>query len=821
MTDFRLAPTYTPESYSLVFTPDIPAKTFTCTEVIKFVKNGDGDFADLFADPSIKIESVTQNDTPLKFTHENLRVHIYKGDSDLTEVVIKFKGSLDQKSLGWYYINDRCCSSQLEATHARKMFVCFDEPSVKSTFDITVHVPKDLMALSNMPAKSIALNEDKRTYTFHRTPPMCTYLVALAVGEFDVLTGFTSRGVPVDVYACSGKSDYLQFPLDEAVKVLDWYDDFFQVPFPLPRMQLLAVPEFQMGAMENYGLLIFREECLLAKAGATSANSLRNIAETIAHEIAHQWSGDAVSPTFWDCLWLNEGFATIFPFMAFQDIHPDWHYWEMFQRANTKRALVTDHSDHTHAIHVEVRSDEEIESVFDDISYCKAACVIRMLMIKLGVDDFRKSLMTYFREFNNKCASTSDLCNIFTRVLGVDMKPFFDAWTLQKNYPIVILEDDGTLHQKRFSQTGLFDDRSWPIPLVIVESKGGVVSEKTIELNKDPIKVDTSADWVKVNKDGASLCRVWQKGKYFTTLLDALKQGSLSVIDRWSILADYQAFAEAGLVSCGDLIQLLKAFDKESECLVATELCQSLKFLMKLFVEHKSQLAALGSSILKQILNSIGKEPRENEADDLKQLRATLFGDLSIACHDQETIDYLKPVWEKFLANRDSVDPNMWAMILRVGNMYFNGFDAVLEMSRNDPNPSVKSDACVALGFCPSEKIDECLEIALKAQLQDVVFDMIGVALNPNSGRKMWDFFIANFDKIFEMFSSISFNIPYLIDYGAGCLNNADECEKISKFFEEHPTPVAARSIQQAIERIKNRAAIIARDSESVAKALA
>lgn len=283
---------------------------------------------------------------------------------------------------------------------------------------------------------------------------------------------------------CLVKKDFIEFPLDEAVASIEWYEDFFQTKYPLPRYQLLGVPEFHAGAMENYGLVIGRESCIMAKIGINSADSLQWVASTVWHETAHQWAGNSVSPKWWDSLWLNEGFATLFPYIAFDDVHPDWDYWADFENSETLGALDFDSSEHTHPVHCTVDSDEAVEALFDEIVYNKAATIIRMIMHHIGKDELRKVLRVYFSKFENSNADTYDLISIFSEVLKVDMKPFFDAWTLKSGYPVIIVEGNH-IKQAQFTKQGIREGAIWPIPLSIAAYVKGKKIDVNVILEKE------------------------------------------------------------------------------------------------------------------------------------------------------------------------------------------------------------------------------------------------------------------------------------------------------------------------------------------------
>jgi aminopeptidase N len=243
----------------------------------------------------------------------------------------------------------------------------------------------------------------------------------------------------------------------------------------------------------------------------------------------------------------------VLPYLCFADTHPDWEYWNEFQQTEYRTALLADDLESSHSIQQKVERDGEIEGLFDGISYSKAGCMVRMLLTKLGVDAFRRGMHAFFTEFLHKTADTADLCGSLSRALGVDLEPFFTAWTTRNNYPIVILEDDGTLLQKHFTRGAILDDRWWPLPIVVAYGKGGKVSEHVLELGEEPIKLSIDCDWLKVNRDCRSFCRVWQKGRYFTALLTAVRERQVASADRWAVLVDYRALSQVGLVSSADL----------------------------------------------------------------------------------------------------------------------------------------------------------------------------------------------------------------------------------------------------------------------------
>lgn len=312
---------------------------------------------------------------------------------------LEFKGELNDKMKGFYRskyfkpdgTEQFAAVTQFEATDARRCFPCWDEPALKATFDITLKVPKNLIALSNMPIKDQkTLDNDLEEISFKKTPKMSTYLVAVVVGEFDYVEDVTRDGVIVRVYTPLGKKEQGRFALKVATKVLPYYNDYFKISYPLPKMDLIAIADFSAGAMENWGLVTYRETFVLVDPDNTSLIRKQSIALTVGHEIAHQWFGNLVTMEWWTYLWLNEGYASFVEFLCVNHIFPEYDIWTQFVTDMHTRALELDTLQNSHPIEVEVHHPAEIDEIFDEISYNKGASVIRMLHNYLGDEIFRK-----------------------------------------------------------------------------------------------------------------------------------------------------------------------------------------------------------------------------------------------------------------------------------------------------------------------------------------------------------------------------------------------------------------------------------------------
>lgn len=817
MTNYRLAGNVVPVDYDIKISPDIPAKTFIAHVIITFKQNAASEQAELFADKSLKIMSIMQNNERLEFTHVDDRLTIKGQKLAESPVRIDYTGSLDHPAVGLYYVNNECVSSQFEAISARLMFPCFDEPTVKSTFKITVTTLKKFTVLSNMPVSTTVINGGLMTTSFFRTPPMCTYLLALVIGNFDRLSGFTKRGLPVDVYADLGKSDFLKYPLEEAIKAIEWYEEFTQVNFPLPRLQLITIPNFPYGAMENFGLLIHRDTALLAKKGVTSESGLKRAAKVISHEIAHQWFGDGISPKWWNSVWLNEGFATIFPFLQFCETHPEWDNWGDFELLNVNSAYLEDASDHTHPIDTEVNSDAEVSAIFDGICYGKAACVIRMLLHYVGIDKLRDVLRKYLAKYMYGSVCTDDLCSIFSDVLGKDMKPFFDQWTLQSGYPLVILEEDLTIRQTRFTESGIINDRTWLIPLDIIYSKDGKVETMKMELNSEVSKFPVDGcDWIKLNHNDHSFCRVWHKGKWGNALVTALHE--LDSLDRFQLLRDTVALYKAGLLTSGDVIKTLNGYENETSYLVVSNMISIFKHLYSVFASERIILAEFGRKLLGSILVTVGKEKKEDESNDFVRIRATVFKAL-LELEDPETTGYLLSLFEQFKTTR-LIDPDLITPVLSAG-AGIGEIEFIKDVIDAEMNPEIKQAAVRSLGCVRYNKLQSLMfEVFSSGNVQNVSPFLFGIADKQENTDLLWQFIKDNIEMLISKYGTTMFLLPNAVEIALSYCTREEEAQDVEQFAAAHPGTILDRSYSKAAASIRVRAALIIKESSILRETL-
>ncbi|MCF8706224.1 M1 family metallopeptidase, partial [Corynebacterium sp. MC-25] len=434
-----------------------------------------------------------------------------------------------------------------------------------------------------------------KTVYFEESPIMSTYLVALVVGIFDRIEETTADGVMVGVYCPVGKRDKGKFALDVAVKSLDIFTKYFSTPYPLKKLDMVAVPEFSGGAMENYGLIIYRENELLYDELLSPASRKQINTICVSHEVAHQWFGNLVTMEWWTHLWLNEGFATWISYMATDSMFPEWKIWTQFLRLTTD-GLLMDAWEQSHPIEVEVHHARSIIEVFDDISYKKGSAVIRMLQGYLGDLVFQKSLSLYMERYAGKNSKTEDLWSIISEESGVWVNAMMDTWTKQKGYPLISVKfQDNILEfeQSQFLSSGSHEDRLWIVPITL--SMGSYNRHKAFLLETKFRKLDVSelvhssdenlssfkennkekSDehlWVKVNTDQIGFYRVKYEDKLAAQLRRAVESNYLSAIDRFGILDDTYALCEACEQSLMSLLSLMDVYRKELDFIVLSKL---------------------------------------------------------------------------------------------------------------------------------------------------------------------------------------------------------------------------------------------------------
>lgn len=607
-------------------------------------------------------------------------------------------------------------TTQMEATDARRAFPCFDEPSLKAKFTVTLVADKNLTCLSNMDVasesevRSAKSGTPKKAVRFNTSPLMPTYLVAFIVGEFNFIESRDFR-VPVRVYAPPGQNiEHGRFSLDLAVRTLKFYEDIFGMDYPLPKMDQVAIPDFAQGAMENWGLVTYRVVDLLLDEKASGAATKERVAEVVQHELAHQWFGNICTMDWWDGLWLNEGFATWaswvsapgrFPLLARKTrntllicsvnlapqyscnaFYPEWHVWQTYVIDNLQSALSLDSLRSSHPIEVPVKRADEINQIFDAISYSKGSCVLRMISMYLGEDTFLEGVRQYLKKHAYGNAQTGDLWASLSAASGKPVQDIMTVWTKNVGYPVLtVTEDDkaGTIHvkQNRFLRTG---DTKPEEDLVLypvflnMRTKDGVDSSLTLNEREKDFKMP-DADFFKLNANHSGIYRTSYTPARLEKLGQAAKDGLLTVEDRAGMIADAGALATSGYQKTSGVLSLLKGLDSETEFVVWNEIIGRLSSILSAWMfEDKAVrdgLEAFLRDLASAKAHKMGWQFSDADGHVEQQFKAMMFETAGI-CGDGAIMAAARDMFSKFMGGDEAaIHPNIkksvFAICLKYG----------------------------------------------------------------------------------------------------------------------------------------------------------
>ena len=721
-----------------------------------------------------QINSVTSGGRKVPFKHDGKVLAIQTGKfSGLLE--IEFDSKVSDNFTGFYkasYGDGYILSTHLEAVQARKVLPCLDHPAYKAVFRVKVRTDANLSVISNMPIESETKEDGKKTFTFRKTPKMSTYLLYLGVGKFVQEKG---RHGETDLYAAyadrpTGKIN-TGYSFEATQKVLDYYESYFGIPFQLPKLHNVAVPEFAYGAMENWGAITYRE-ILLHVDKDTSVRAKKSVAHVIAHEIAHMWFGDLVTMKWWDDLWLNESFATFMGYKSTDRAYPQWKVWQDFVRTSTSGAMGRDSLTKTHPIMANVHDPEEIEELFDEISYGKGASILRMMEAYIGSENFKRGVAQYLQKFRYGNASGHDLWSNLQEASGTDVSRIMEGWISQEGFPVVKVSLVGgklVLEQERFLLTGGTSKQTWPIPVTM--NVDGKTQSLLLDKRKSEVNLPTTHSSIKLNVDQTGFYVVQYDGK---ELQDLVWKSRLSPLDRWGLINDAKAFLLSGRVLFKEYLNLIEKYQNEEEYLPAIELSDQLSFLYQIapskIVETSRRFHSTGLKIFETKM--------DDNSTTLKGViaaRLTLLDDA-----------YAKSAGSKF-KDIASVEPDMKRSAVMGYARSSNDYDGLISRYTKSATDEERLRFLEGLvSFKNPELIAKTLDFALsgKVKRQDVRNVILYATDNPDARPAVWQWFKKNMRKLEEIYSGTAqFSIilrEYFSIIGVGL---AAEVEKV---FSEH-----------------------------------
>jgi len=740
---------------------------------------------------------------------------------DLTETAtpgewtlrIGFQGQLNPRLTGFYrstYTDEDgrtqvIGTTHFEATDARRAFPCWDEPDLKAVFAISLVVKDGLTAVSNGPeVERESLDDGRVLIRFADTMKMSTYLAAWVVGRLELSEPADARGVPVRTVHVPGKGHLTSLASEVSVHSLNWFADYYGIPYPEAKLDNVALPDFAQGAMENVGCVTYREQVLLIDPARSTQEEQLGVAETVAHELAHMWFGDLVTMRWWNGIWLNEAFATFMSMLAVDDLRPDWEIWNMFTRDRTN-AFEIDALETTRPIEYEVRSPDDASGMFDTLTYVKGGAVLRMLEQWLGAERFRDGIRRYLGKHAYGNTETHDLWDALEEETGEPVRRIMDAWIFQPGYPAISVDLTGDrirFSQRRFIPSKDDDPTSWPVPLTVRQVSGEEERADRILIEADGAELELlAADAVVIaNAGSASFVRVWYDDELRSRVV-ARAMNVLSPIERYSLVDDAWAAVVAGTAPAGSFLDLVQGSKDETDLRVWQAILGGLGWLDR-FVEDepRERLRAFVRDLVRPALARLGWDASKDESDLTRALRGQLVQSLAVLGADPETLAQCRE-----LELEGEGDPQLLQAAVEAvaAEGTAEDLDRYWQRYRGASTPQEEERYLFATSRFPGEaEVDRILASSMtdEVRTQDAPYLLARATTNRRQGPKVWRFIADRWDEMQDRFASsnimgLASGIRYLTEPGI--------VDEVDAFFRGHDIPQNHLMLQQALERMR------------------
>ena len=828
----RLLDTFTPNHYNLTLNlTRAEEKEFSGTVIIFGESTSE---SILLHSKGLTIQSATIDNQPADVSFgefDELKLSQTNLENGNHTIHINFSGNITDAMHGLYPcyfthdgVKKQLFATQFESHHAREVFPCVDEPAAKAEYDLTLITRPGITVLGNMPVKSEEENGDSLTTTFEKTPRMSSYLLALVIGELHKKTARTKSGVEVNVWATPAQNENtLDFALDIATRSIDFYDEYFGVKYPLPKSDHVALPDFSSGAMENWGLITYRESCLLADPELTPESSRRFIATVIAHELSHQWFGNLVTMQWWNDLWLNESFANMMEYVAIDALQPDWHMWEDFATNEVTAALRRDSLDGVQSVQADVNHPDEISTLFDPaIVYAKGGRLLVMVRKLIGEEAFRAGLKSYFEKFAYKNTVGNDLWQELESASGQPIVNLMNAWISQPGLPVVSVSnshDTAILSQERFFiGEHQPSDALWPIPLFanqpldvkILNQKETTVSiEKPLQLNRG-----LSAHFIT---------------KYDESTREYLLKNitELPTLDKICILQDATILARAGFENSASLLPLALSLKTETNEKVFDMAAGALTELRKFVDDNdaaRDSLKKISGEFARATFEELGWDEKDGESDDDRERRTTALS-LMMYSEDKEVLNEAKT---RFDNNKlEDLPTEIRALIISANVRHFETpemTENLFATYKNTPSNDLQNDIAIGLTSTKNPETAEKILANIKdsniIRPQDASRWFVYLIRTRESRQIAWNWLKENWAWVEDTFGDDK-SYDDFIRYAATALLTTDELDDFRQFFEPMMNiPALTRTIKLGITEISARVELIKRDKEAVISAL-
>lgn len=834
---------FVPENYNIFLDINRTEKSFSGNVAI----TGEAlDNVISFHQKDLTIASVLLDNQNLDFKVDNQQesLSIDLPETGTITLVIEFSGKITDNMTGIYpsyYTVDgmkkEVISTQFESHFAREAFPCVDEPEAKATFDLSIKFDQaaDEIVLSNMPEVDAERRKETGLWTFDTTPRMSSYLLAFALGDLQGKTASSKNGTEVGVFSTKAHNPKtLDFALDIAVRVIDFYEDYFGVRYPIPLSYHVALPDFSAGAMENWGLVTYREVYLLVDENST-VKSRQNVALVVAHELAHQWFGNLVTMKWWDDLWLNESFANMMEYVSIDAIEPSWNIFEDFQTTGVPLALQRDATEGVQSVHVAVNHPDEINTLFDPaIVYAKGSRLMHMLRRWLGDDDFRAGLKIYFEKHQYSNTIGHDLWDALSEASGKDVAAFMDAWLEQPGYPVVtaeVVDDTLVLSQKQFFiGEGQDQNRIWPIPLnTNWTGLPETLTEERLAIPNFSQLAAQNEGALRLNTANTAHYITNYKGQLLKAVLNQLTE--LDTTSKLQVVQERRLLAESGEIPYAELIPLLTKLTDETSYLVSEAIAQvvdGLDMFMDEGSEAQAEFKALVNRLMQKNYDRLGFEPQVGESDEDEMVRQKAIS-LMLYADNADAVAKAEEIFDAHKENIESIPASIRLSVLanqvkhaeteELVSLYLDCY-----VKTNDGN--FRRQLAAALSNTKEKATVERILGELKnkdvVKPQDLAMSWYRPFLNKDfSQGAFWNWACENWDWITSALGG-DMSFDKFVIYPANTFKTPERLEEYKAFFEPQLDDMAiSRNITMGIKEISARINLINTSKAAVESALA
>ena len=841
----RLYGAFQPDSYLLDLSVEVDKKAISGKVVIDGLKKGRPSNRITFHQKNLNIKNVlvTRIDSKGNVEHKTSRINYQRSYDEVRlhfkellypgryRIEIEYTGKINTQLHGVYLSTFKegkkeknIICTQFESHHAREALPCIDEPEAKAKYTLTLTTPSDLKAvISNTDSIASSTEKGLTTTSFETTPKMSSYLLAFVVGDLKYTEAKTINNVRVRSYATPDKVESTKFSLDCAVKTLEFYEEYFAIKYPLSKCDLIALPDFASGAMENWGCITFREQALLVDSKHTSLELKQYVANVVAHELTHQWFGNLVTMKWWNDLWLNESFASWMSYLAVDHLFPEWKVWVQFIVDEQGIALKQDSLEFTHPIENKINNPDEIRTVFDVITYEKGASVITMLQDYVGEDNFRDGVRNYLAKHSYGNTGTKDLWEALEEVSNKPVATFMDRWTKTSGYPLVKVDyNEGNVHlqQHRFYLNPMAkkDSNIWPIPLF-----------SELDLGKNDPFVHRSINVRLPNQPASMLINKGRTGFYrsiyddqtVTNIVSDDFMNRVSDVDRLGLLADAFEAAKAGYLKTTSALELLKSYSKENSVVVWEVIAGALGSIRNAMDDEdlRDLLKPYIRELVKSELKRLGTKAKKTDSHFDRLLRPTIVG-MASSADEPAVVKELKSLFKK--SHPEQIDPDIRGVVY--GTVAHHGnqadFDKLVKMHNESTNSEERLKLTAAIsGFKQPKIIKQALALidSDSVRSQDVGYWVAYSFSNHYARDESWKWLKAHWQWLSDnLGEDLSFyRIPF---YVARCYSSLEFLKEFEEFFSSHTSSAFERPVKQSIETIQWQADWKRRDLASIKK---